>query len=43
MNSLALDKLNQLSNKWAKKLDGRTKSAKKRKKRKKKGLNSFFP
>ena len=42
MNSLALDKLNQLSNKWAKKLDGRTKSTKK-KKRKKKGLNSFFP
>ena len=36
MNSLALDKLNQLSNKWAKKLDGRTKSTKKRKKEKKK-------
>ena len=35
MNSLALDKLNQLSNKWAKKLDGRTKSAKKKKKKKK--------
>ena len=37
MNSLALDKLNQLSNKWAKKkIDGRTKSAKKKKKKEKK-------